>query len=95
MHSKPSLSVFTQLTMSLVFDLGLNKAPPKEVQTTLCVNAHECPKPPTIRTMEQRRAVLGCFLPASMYFFNPIQVAKLTFGRGGACPLLQHRTRDQ
>lgn len=48
--------------MSLVFDLGLNK-PPKDAHVVFAL----CPKPSTPRTMEERRAVLGCFLITAMY----------------------------
>ena len=66
-HSKPSLSVYTQLSTSLVYDLGLNKPLPKEnSQMTLCINSHHGPKSPTVRTMEERRAALGCFLITSI-----------------------------
>ena len=65
-HNKPSLSLFTQLATSLVFDLALNKPPRKESQMLLCINIQKHQKPPTVRTMEERRAVLGCFLITSM-----------------------------
>jgi hypothetical protein len=68
LHSKPFLSVFTQLTMSLVFDLGLNKPVPKVTQMMPCMkDFSKFLKPPTPRTNEERRAVLGCFLVTSMY----------------------------
>ncbi|KAI9681082.1 MAG: hypothetical protein M1822_007156 [Bathelium mastoideum] len=63
--SKPFLSVFTQLAMSLVFDLGLNKPIPKDMQIMPCVKEKYW-KPSTSRTMEERRAVLGCFLITSI-----------------------------
>ncbi|KIM97022.1 hypothetical protein OIDMADRAFT_169794 [Oidiodendron maius Zn] len=63
-RAKPLLSVLIQLATSLVFDLGLNKPVSKETQVILCVN--KCSVPSTPRTMEERRAVLGCFLAASI-----------------------------
>lgn len=63
-HPKPFLSVFTHLATSLVFDLGLNK--PVQV-TPSTFNLHQCPRPSTPRTMEERRAALGCYLMTSMY----------------------------
>lgn len=63
-HPKPFLSVFTHLATSLVFDLGLNN--PVQV-TPSTFNLHQCPRPSTLRTMEERRAALGCYLMTSMY----------------------------
>ncbi|MCJ1386882.1 hypothetical protein MMC17_010010 [Xylographa soralifera] len=64
-HTKPFLAIFTQLAISLVFDLGLNKFVPKDMQVMPCVNQKYL-KPVTPRTMEERRAVLGCFLITSI-----------------------------
>ncbi|KGO59266.1 Major facilitator superfamily domain, general substrate transporter [Penicillium expansum] len=58
------LAVFTQLAISLVFDLGLNKPVPEETSRTS--NLHKVSRPSTPRTMEERRAVLGCFLVTSI-----------------------------
>lgn len=63
-HAKPFLSVFTHLATSLVFDLGLNK--PVQV-TPSTFNLHQSLRPSTPRTMEERRAALGCYLITSMY----------------------------
>lgn len=52
--------------MALVFELGLTKPVPKDTQVPPCVNP-KYSKPTTPRTMEERRAVLGCFLVTSMY----------------------------
>ena len=66
MHRKHSLSIFTQLATSIVFELALNKPLPKDTHTLLCISTQKYPKSPTVRTMEERRAVLGCFLITSM-----------------------------
>ena len=70
-HDKPVIIQATQLAMALVGNLGLNKPPPKEpAQVMLSLNARGCPtRPftPTVRTMEERRAILGCFLLGSVY----------------------------
>jgi len=68
-HDKPFLSVLTQLAISLVFDLGLNKRPFRDPDVMFNFKPNGCPKPSpsTVRTMEERRAVLGCFLITSMY----------------------------
>ncbi len=52
--------------MSLVFELQLNKPVPKDMEPLPCVRETRW-KSPTPRTMEERRAVLGCFLVTSMY----------------------------
>ena len=61
----------TQLALGLVGTLGLNKPPLKEPpQTVLDLDARGCPtKPftPSIRTTEERRVVLGCFMLSSVY----------------------------
>lgn len=57
--------------MALVFDLGLNKAPPKDLDIPISnVNAvghlpSLRPRMSTTRTMDERRAVLACFLLSS------------------------------
>jgi hypothetical protein len=49
----------------MIFELGLNKPVPKDIHVLPCVNNYS--RPTTLRTMEERRAVLGCFLITSMY----------------------------
>ncbi|CAD6586535.1 MAG: hypothetical protein ASARMPREDX12_002379 [Alectoria sarmentosa] len=70
-NEKPIITQVIQLAMALVADLGLNKPPLKEpTQMMLNFDARGCPiKPfsPSTRTMEERRAVLGCFLLSSVY----------------------------
>jgi len=65
---KKSLSVFTQMAMSLVFDLGLNKPAGETSHEMSNLYAYGCPEPSKskARTMEERRAVLGCFLVSSI-----------------------------
>ncbi|KAB8261634.1 hypothetical protein BDV32DRAFT_148280 [Aspergillus pseudonomiae] len=76
-HPKPFLSVFTHLATSLVFDLGLNK--PVQV-TPSTFNLHQSPKHSTPRTMEERRAALGCYLITSIIssFFQRIETFRWT-----------------
>ncbi|KAE8451746.1 hypothetical protein EG329_003203 [Mollisiaceae sp. DMI_Dod_QoI] len=64
-HNKPFLAIFAQLAMSLVFELQLNKPVPKDMEPLPCVRETRW-KSPTPRTMEERRAVLGCFLVTSI-----------------------------
>ncbi|KAH6675190.1 hypothetical protein B0J14DRAFT_653379 [Halenospora varia] len=63
--TKGFLSIFTQLAVSLVFDQGLNKQVRKDFRPLFCVKANFS-RAPTPRTMEERRAVLGCFLVTSV-----------------------------
>jgi hypothetical protein len=59
-----------QIGMGLLFDLGLNKPPLKEsTHVMLDYDAQGCPKPPNPkkRTIEERRAAMGCFLASSVY----------------------------
>lgn len=69
-HDKPVMIQSTQLAMALVGNLGLNK-PPLNEPTHMMYNldSRGCPiKPfsPSTRTMEERRALLGCFLLSSV-----------------------------
>ncbi|CAM1503516.1 Fc.00g011070.m01.CDS01 [Cosmosporella sp. VM-42] len=68
------LTDFLQLAISLVFDLGLNR-PPMEPRGSICFKAamrtkHMDARPATAspreKSMEERRAVLGCYLASSM-----------------------------
>ena len=64
--SKASLTLFTQLAMSVVFDLGINKPLPADPKNSIgCIGGTQSPKA-TNRTMEERRAALACFLVTSM-----------------------------
>lgn len=70
LHGTPaSLSRFTQLAMTLVFDLRLNKPLPDD-SNMLPVGTmngdRTAPRSPT-RSLEERRAVLGCFVMSSMW----------------------------
>ena len=65
----------TQLAISIVFDLGLNKAP-EEPRGHISFRAATRCKPPSARpvtpprrarTLEERRAVLGCYLLSSTF----------------------------
>ncbi|OTB10379.1 hypothetical protein K445DRAFT_253890 [Daldinia sp. EC12] len=62
---EPFLTLFTQLAVSLVFDLGLTKPVPGDPELTICGN-RKYARSATHRTMEERRAVLGCFLATSI-----------------------------
>ena len=68
-YDKPIISQTIQLALALVGNLGLNKSPPKEpMQMMMNLDARGCPVKPfnlSVRTTEERRAVLGCFLLSS------------------------------
>lgn len=66
-HSKPFLAHFTQLTVSFVFDLGLNKPVPMHRQAMPCLKLGSTKPRALPRMVEERRAVLACFLFTSMY----------------------------
>ncbi|KAJ9133831.1 Transcriptional regulator WAR1 [Pleurostoma richardsiae] len=61
---RPYLSVWTQMTIAMVNDLGLHKTPPEQ-SGPLCFKSfwfHARPPPIKERTMEERRAVISMFL---------------------------------
>ncbi|KAK4099452.1 hypothetical protein N658DRAFT_164545 [Parathielavia hyrcaniae] len=62
-RDKPMLSMLASLTMSLVFDLGLNKVP-AEPYISACLRTPVHP-PVKEKTHAERRAVLACFLLTS------------------------------
>ena len=74
LHGTPaSLSRFTQLAMTLVFDLRLNK-PLVDESNMLPVGTlpWNCPTSRVpARSLEERRAVLGCFVMSSMFVSAP------------------------
>jgi hypothetical protein len=67
--NKPIISTIVQLSTSLAFDLGLTKPVPTEATAVMMgYNAQGCPKPKAspLRTMEERRAVIGLFFVSSV-----------------------------
>ncbi|KAH8657906.1 hypothetical protein BX600DRAFT_468355 [Xylariales sp. PMI_506] len=71
---KSSLCIYTQIAIGLVVELGLNLPPPPQpaprgTATTPYTTLHELPpfKPPVsiVRSMNERRAVLGCYVSSS------------------------------
>ena len=66
---RPFLNFYAHIVMGLVCDLGINNPIPTEHST---MQAFKCAvgfkqNIPTSRTMEERRAALGCFLITSRY----------------------------
>lgn len=69
LYNKPIISAIIHLATSIAFDLGLTKPVPTEpALIMLSYNAQGCPKNLTaaVRTMEERRAIIGLFLIGSV-----------------------------
>ncbi|WAO82894.1 Hypothetical protein NCS54_00006800 [Fusarium falciforme] len=62
---RPFLTLFIQLSTTIIFDLGLNKAPPTISESTSDLRLHQ-PWTPSTRTSEERRAVLACYFLSSV-----------------------------
>ncbi|KAH8894144.1 hypothetical protein GQ53DRAFT_89871 [Thozetella sp. PMI_491] len=62
---RPFFSTFIQLAMSTVFDLGLNKTPPENPEAVSSKRVFKVWTSHT-RSMEERRAVLGCYFMSSL-----------------------------
>ncbi|QSZ31366.1 hypothetical protein DSL72_000931 [Monilinia vaccinii-corymbosi] len=69
-QQRPVWSSMIQLAMGLVYDLGLNKAPPKEApHLFMNFDARGCPKPflPSIGSRQEKRALLCLFSLSSSF----------------------------
>ncbi|OBT70315.1 hypothetical protein VE03_00317 [Pseudogymnoascus sp. 23342-1-I1] len=69
LYNKPIISTIIHLATSVAFDLGLTKPVPTEpALIMLAYNAQGCPKSANsaIRTMEERRSIIGLFLISSV-----------------------------
>lgn len=81
-YNKPILTSLLQLAVGILGDLGLNKPPPKESTYVLLeYNARGCPKDFShLRTMEERRAAVTCFLLSSVVasYFSRIESLRWT-----------------
>ncbi|KFY10185.1 hypothetical protein V491_07780 [Pseudogymnoascus sp. VKM F-3775] len=69
LYNKPIISAIVHLAMSIASDLGLTKPVPTEpALIMLAYNAQGCPKNVTaaVRTMEERRSIIGLFLISSV-----------------------------
>ncbi len=67
--NKAQTSVFMHLAVSLVFDLGLHRPPSREPHLMKTFGVSDGPPGPLdlpVRTNNERRAVLGCYLLSSM-----------------------------
>ncbi|KAL4775831.1 hypothetical protein BDW60DRAFT_176873 [Aspergillus nidulans var. acristatus] len=73
----PTLTRIVELAVSVVMDLNLNKPPPPDAHRLTELGGGHDPnwtrKGPKVRTAEEKRAVLGCFLLSSIissYFYQ-------------------------
>lgn len=67
---KPIVLSLVQLAIGILFELGLDKAPSNDPGLMLTYDLKGLKKPARLvrsPTMEERRALLGCFLMSSMY----------------------------
>lgn len=62
---RPFLTLFIQLATTIIFDLGLNKAPPITTEGGSELRFHQ-PWALNDRTSEERRAVVACYFLSSM-----------------------------
>ncbi|KAI3210361.1 hypothetical protein CBS147311_1136 [Penicillium roqueforti] len=64
---RPFLNVYAHMLMAVVAELGINQSVPNEYSAmhSFKVAIGMKQTPPTARTLEERRAVLGCFLISS------------------------------
>ena len=63
------MTTLMQLVMGLIANLGLKKTAPKEpLRVMMEYDERGCPRKytPSPRTMEERRAVIGCFFLSSV-----------------------------
>ncbi|KAE8146579.1 hypothetical protein BDV25DRAFT_162216 [Aspergillus avenaceus] len=68
-YNKANIHVFTQLANAAVYELGIQSPAGKPNKMALCVHSEGeegDPAAPVGQTMEERRAVLGCFLITSI-----------------------------
>ncbi|KAK4187418.1 hypothetical protein QBC35DRAFT_233924 [Podospora australis] len=76
-RDKPILSLLASLAKSLIFDMGLNKIP-SEPYISACLKTAFHP-PPREKTIEERRAVLACFLLTSQIAHSLKRLDALTW----------------
>ncbi|PYH65324.1 Zn(II)2Cys6 transcription factor domain-containing protein [Aspergillus vadensis CBS 113365] len=68
LFKKLNMTIYSQFATAVVFDLMLNQAPGGDKPSLLSIlqtHPDEDPSPAPARTMDERRAVLGCFLLTS------------------------------
>lgn len=73
---KPIFSSLVQLAIAILYDLGLDKPPSKDPALVLTYDLKGIKRPSRFSrppTMEERRALLGCFLMSSVYNYVHLQ----------------------
>ncbi|KAK2594141.1 hypothetical protein QQS21_008140 [Conoideocrella luteorostrata] len=65
---KPFVLLYAALAQSIAFDMGLTRSPFEDQQSTMYFKiwSTRTPPPPKVRTMEERRAILGLWLTISI-----------------------------
>lgn len=65
--TKPFLIAYTQLAITILYDLGMTRAPLEEQYFTVCFKVWGGrPPPPKLRTSEERRAILSLWYLTSV-----------------------------
>jgi hypothetical protein len=78
LYGKPVFVSLVQLAIAILYDLGLDKAPPKDPGMVLAYDLKGAAKPsgiPRVPVMEERRALLGCFLMSSVQVYIRLQLS--------------------
>jgi len=81
---RPILTSLVQLAIAILYDLGLDKPPSKDPALILAYDLKGTRKPSRFLrspTMEERRALLGCFLMSSVYVYVYLQLFQANIGR--------------
>jgi hypothetical protein len=76
-----------QLAIAILYDLGLDKPPSKDPSLVLAYDLKGTRKPSRLSrspTMEERRALLGCFLMSSVYVYVHLQLFQANIGRSSS-----------
>jgi hypothetical protein len=84
---RPILISLVQLAIAIVYDLELDKPPSKDPDLILAYDLKGARKPSRLSrspTMEERRALLGCFLMSSVYVYAYLRLFQANIGRSSS-----------
>ncbi|KAG8425819.1 hypothetical protein J3459_009651 [Metarhizium acridum] len=91
---KPFLILYATLAQSIVFDMGLTRSPAEEQQSTMYFKTWSARPPPPfrVRTMEERRVVLGLWLAISITtsFIGKMETLAWTAHMDDSLAVLEH-----
>ncbi|EFY86162.1 hypothetical protein MAC_07827 [Metarhizium acridum CQMa 102] len=94
---KPFLILYATLAQSIVFDMGLTRSPAEEQQSTMYFKTWSArppppPRVPRVRTMEERRVVLGLWLAISITtsFIGKMETLAWTAHMDDSLAVLEH-----